>query len=81
MKPEDSAKPGNMNIDGDNQFRFVNGAPKAGIDVVTADHPAKKEVQPFGGAAVIGACQKKSKSSWHGHPGRVRTGWKPVPRI
>ena len=80
MKPQNFAKPGDMNIDGDNQFRLVNGAPKPGIDVVAADHPAKKEVQPFGCAAVTGACQKKSKSTWHGHPGRVCTGWKPVLR-
>ncbi len=61
MKTQNSAKPGDMNIDGDNQFRFIDRAPKPGINVVAANHPAKKEIQPFGCAALTGARQKKSK--------------------
>jgi hypothetical protein len=62
VKTQNSTKPVHMNVNGNKQFRFIDIAPKPGVNVVSSDHPAEKEVEAFGCAAPVWACQKKRKT-------------------
>ena len=62
IEAEDSAEPGHVHVEGDDEFGFVDGFPQAGVNLVFADHPAEEEVEALAGAASIGACEEILKA-------------------
>ncbi len=62
IKAEDSAEPGHVHVEGDDEFGFVDGFPQAGVNLVFADHPAEEEVEALAGAASFGACEEVLKA-------------------
>jgi hypothetical protein len=58
IEAEDSAEPGHVHVEGDDEFGFVDGFPQAGVNLVFADHPAQEEVEALAGAASFGACEE-----------------------
>jgi len=58
IEAEDSAEPGHVHVEGDDEFGFVDGFPQAGVNLVFADHPAEEEVEALAGAASFGACEE-----------------------
>jgi len=58
IEAEDSAEPGHVHIERDDEFGFVDGFPQAGVNLVFADHPAKEKVQPLARTAFFGACEE-----------------------
>jgi len=58
IEAEDSAEPGHVHVERDDEFGFVDGFPQAGVNLVFADHPAEEEVEALAGAASFGACEE-----------------------
>lgn len=62
IEAEDSAEPGHVHVERDDEFGFVDGFPQAGVNLVLADHPAEEEVEALAGAASFGACEEVLKA-------------------
>jgi len=62
IEAEDSAEPGHVHVEGDDEFGFVDGFPQTGVNLVFADHPAEEEVEALAGAASFGACEEVLKA-------------------
>jgi len=62
IEAEDSAEPGHVHVEGDDEFGFVDGFPQAGVNLVLADHPAQEKVEALAGAASFRACEEILKA-------------------